>query len=416
MAPNNGSLTSLTQLYTDLHAHPELAFEEHRTAAIVAERMSALGLQVIEGIGGTGVAAVLANGPGPTVWLRADMDGLPVAELTGLDYASTAMATTADGVETPVMHACGHDMHVTWLIGTMEQLAAQRDAFSGTIVAIFQPAEEAIAGAQAMIDDGLLTKVPRPDVVLGQHVGPLPAGVVSLTSGAVMAAADDISVVMHGQGGHGSTPQRTIDPVLAAAFTVVRLQGIVSREVTPGELAVVTVGKLQAGTKSNIIPADASLGVNVRTIEASTRERVLAAVERIVRAEATASGMTTEPDITLLASAPATVNDPDATVRLRARFVEAFGERPVIDYGTISGSEDVSVLSSSAGVPLVFWFTGGADPVAFAAASAAGRAEIDIPSNHSPYFAPVIEPTLQRGIEALVVAARTFLASPAVAN
>ncbi|MDN4641113.1 amidohydrolase [Agreia sp. PsM10] len=403
-------MTSLTRLYKDLHAHPELAFEEHRTAAIVAERMSALGLQVVEGIGGTAVAAVLANGPGPTVWLRADMDGLPVAELTGLDYASTVIAMTADGVETPVMHACGHDMHVTWLIGAMEQLAAQRDGFSGTIVAVFQPAEEAIAGAQAMVDDGLLTKVPRPDVVLGQHVGPLPAGVISLTSGAVMAAADDISVVMHGQGGHGSTPQRTIDPVLAAASTVVRLQGIVSREITPGELAVVTVGRLQAGTKSNIIPADATLGVNIRTIDPASRERVLAAVERIVRAEATASGMTTEPDITLLASAPATMNYPDEVERLRTAFVDAFGERAVIDYGTISGSEDVSVLSSSASVPLVFWFTGGADPVAFAAATAAGRVEIDIPSNHSPYFAPVIEPTLQRGVEALVVAARTFLA------
>ncbi|SKA97609.1 hippurate hydrolase [Agreia bicolorata] len=413
MVANTDDLTSLTRLYKDLHAHPELAFEEHRTAAIVAERMTALGLQVIEGIGGTGVAAVLANGPGPTVWLRADMDGLPVHELTGLDYASTAIATTADGLETPVMHACGHDMHVTWLIGAMEHLAAHRDEFSGTIVAVFQPAEEVIAGAAAMVDDGLLTKVPHPDIVLGQHIGPLPAGVVSLTSGAMMAASDDISVVMHGRGGHGSTPQRTIDPVLAAASTVVRLQSVVSREVTPGELAVVTVGKLQAGTKSNIIPADASLGVNVRSVDASTRERVLAAVERIVRAEAAASGMTTEPDVTLLASAPATMNDPDATERLRSRFVDAFGDRAVIDYGTVSGSEDVSVLSSSAGVPLVYWFTGGADPVAFAAASAAGRAESDIPSNHSPYFAPVIEPTLQHGIDALVVAARTFLESPA---
>jgi hippurate hydrolase len=400
---------TLTQLYQDLHAHPELAFQEHRTAAIVAQRMQALGLQVIEAIGGTGVAAVLRNGPGATVWLRADMDGLPVRELTGLAYASTAVATNAEGVETPVMHACGHDMHVTWLIGAMEHLAAHRDGWSGTIVAVFQPAEESIAGARAMVDDGIMTRVPRPDVILGQHVGPLPAGVVSLTSGAVMAAADDIAVVMHGQGGHGSTPERTIDPVLAAASTVVRLQGIVSREVTPGELAVVTVGSLQAGTKSNIIPGDASIGINIRTVEPSTRERVLASVERIVRAEATASGMTTEPDVTLLVSAPATVNDIDATETLRRRFVDAFGQTAVIDYGTISGSEDVSVLSSAADVPLVFWFTGGADPVAFAAASAAGRVLLDIPGNHSPYYAPVIEPTLQRGIDALVVAALAFL-------
>lgn len=414
MVVDNDGVASLVALYRDLHAHPELAFQEHRTAAIVAERMKALGLTVVEGIGGTGVAAVLENGAGPTVWLRADMDGLPVEELTGLEYASTAVATTAEVVETPVMHACGHDMHVTWLVGAMEQLAANRAEFSGTIVAVFQPAEEAIAGAAAMVDDGLLDRVPRPDVVLGQHVGPLPAGVVSLTSGAVMAAADDIAVVMHGQGGHGSTPERTIDPVLAAASTVVRLQGIVSREVTPGELAVVTVGSLQAGTKSNIIPADASLGINMRSITASTRDRMLAAVERIVRAEAAASGMTTEPDIALLASAPATINDGDAAERLRARFLDAFGEAAVIDYGTISGSEDVSVLSTSAEVPLVFWFTGGADPATFAAAAAAGRVLLDIPSNHSPHFAPVIEPTLQRGIDALVVAARTFL-EPATA-
>ncbi|MFB2585869.1 amidohydrolase [Herbiconiux liukaitaii] len=400
---------TLSELYQYLHAHPELAFQEHRTAAIVVQRMRALGLQVIEAIGGTGVAAVLENGAGPTVWLRADMDGLPVRELTGLAYASTAVATNAEGVETPVMHACGHDMHVTWLVGAMEQLAAHRDGWSGTVVAVFQPAEESIAGAKAMVDDGILTRVPRPDVVLGQHVGPLPAGVVSLTSGVVMAAADDMAVVMHGQGGHGSSPERTIDPVLAAASTVVRLQGIVSREVTPGELAVVTVGSLQAGTKSNIIPGDASLGINIRTVETSTRERVLASVERIVRAEAAASGMTTEPDVTLLMSAPATVNDVDATELLRGRFVDAFGPAAVIDYGTISGSEDVSVLSTAAGVPLVFWFTGGADPVAFATAAAAGRVLQDIPSNHSPHYAPVLEPTLQRGIDALVVAARTFL-------
>ena len=391
-------MTTLEALYRDLHAHPELAFQEHRTAGIAADRMRALGLEVIEGIAGTGVAAVLSNGPGSTVWLRADMDGLPVEELTGLDYASTSTALDADGNATPLMHACGHDIHVTWLIGAMEQLVATRDDWSGTVVAIFQPAEESVTGAKAMVADGLVDRVPRPDVVLGQHVGPLPAGVISLTSGTTMAGADEIDVVLHGKGGHGSSPERTIDPVYAAAATVVRLQSIVSRETTPGQLAVVTVGSLHAGTKANIIPSDARLGINVRSLDAPTRERVVGSIERIVRAEAAASGMTVEPDITITASTPATINDAEATEILRARFIEAWSEAAVIDYGTVSGSEDVGVLATAAGAPLVFWITGGADPSAFAAAMAAGRVEQDIPSNHSPYFAPVIDPTLQRAL------------------
>jgi len=402
-------MTTLEALYRDLHAHPELAFQEHRTAGIAADRMRALGLEVIEGIAGTGVAAVLSNGPGSTVWLRADMDGLPVEELTGLDYASTSTAVDADGNATPLMHACGHDIHVTWLVGAMEHLVATRDDWSGTVVAIFQPAEESVTGAKAMVADGLVDRVPRPDVVLGQHVGPLPAGVISLTSGTTMAGADEIDVVLHGKGGHGSSPERTIDPVYAAAATVVRLQSIVSRETTPGQLAVVTVGSLHAGTKANIIPSDARLGINVRSLDAPTRERVVGSIERIVRAEAAASGMTVEPDITITASTPATINDAEATEILRARFIEAWSEAAVIDYGTVSGSEDVGVLAAAAGAPLVFWITGGADPSAFAAAAAAGRVEQDIPSNHSPYFAPVIDPTLQRGVDALTIAARTFL-------
>jgi len=402
-------MTTLEALYRDLHAHPELAFQEHRTAGIAAERMRTLGLEVIEGIAGTGVAAVLSNGPGRTVWLRADMDGLPVEELTGLDYASTATALGADGVETPVMHACGHDIHVTWLVGAMEKLAAARDGWSGTVVAIFQPAEETVSGATAMVADGLVDRVPRPDIVLGQHVGPLPAGMISLTSGTAMAGADELDVVLHGKGGHGSRPETTIDPVLAAASTVVRLQSIVSRETTPGQLAVVTVGTLHAGTKANIIPADARLGINIRSLDAPTRERVIGAIERIVRAEAVASGMTVEPEITVTATTPATINEAEATEILRAQFAETWGEAAVIDYGTVSGSEDVGVLATAAGAPLVFWITGGADPDTFAAAAAAGRVEQDIPSNHSPYFAPVLDPTLQQGIDAMTIAARTFL-------
>ncbi|WP_202567156.1 amidohydrolase [Agreia sp. COWG] len=399
----------LAELYRDLHAHPELAFQEHRTAGAAAQHMRTLGLDVIEGIGGTGVAAVCSNGEGPTVWLRADMDGLPVEELTGLDYASTTTGVGADGTETPVMHACGHDMHVTWLIGAMRRLVLTRESWSGTVVAVFQPAEESIAGATAMIEDSLLERVPLPNVVLGQHVAPFPAGVVSLTSGTAMAGSDDIAVVLHGRGGHGSRPEATIDPVLAAASTVVGLQSIVSREVTPGTLAVVTVGTIHAGSASNIIPAEARLGVNVRSLDAKTRDLLVGSIDRIVRAEAQAAGMTTEPEINVLVSAPATINDATATQVVRDAFAAEWGEASVIDYGAVSGSEDVGVLASAASAPLVFWFTGGSDPVLFGAAAAAGRLEQDIASNHSPYFAPVLEPTLERGVAALVVAALAFL-------
>jgi len=402
-------MTDLDSLYRDLHSHPELPFEEHRTAGIVAERMRELGLEVEEGFGGTGVAAVLRNGDGPTVWLRADMDGLPVEEKTGLDYASTVVFTAADGTRIPVMHACGHDMHVTWLVGAVEELVASSADWSGTVVALFQPAEELLAGAKAMADDPRFGDLPRPSIVLGQHVGPLPAGVVSLTAGAAMAGVDDLAVVLHGQGGHGSRPETTTDPVLAAAAAVVRLQSVVAREVTPGQLAVVTVGSLRAGTKSNVIPDEARLGINIRTVDPRTRERVLGAVTRIITAEATASGMTEAPTIDIALSGPPTVNSPEHTATLRQKFAAAWGAPAVIDYGTVSGSEDVGLLASAAEAPLVFWITGGADPAAVTAAMAAGRFEQDIPSNHSPYYAPVLHPTIERGVDALVIAARTFL-------
>jgi hippurate hydrolase len=400
--------SNLDGLYRDLHANPELSFQEHRTATIIAERMRTAGLEVTEAFGRTGVVAILRRGDGPVVWLRADTDALPVEEKTGLDYASTAVGTTPDGTTTPVMHACGHDMHVTWLIGAIEQLAGATD-WSGTVVALFQPAEELLAGARAMADDPRFAELPQPSVVLGQHVGPLPAGVVSLTAGPTMAGVDDLDVVLHGQGGHGSRPETTVDPVLTAAATVVRLQSVVAREVAPGQLAVVTVGKLHAGSKSNIIPAEARLGINIRTVDPGTRERVLGAVTRIITAEATAGGMTVAPTIDVALSGPATVNSAEETAIVRERFAAAWGAASVIDYGTVSGSEDVGLLATATKAPLVFWITGGADPAVFAAAQAAGRLELDIPSNHSPYFAPVLHPTIERGVDALVIGARAFL-------
>ena len=399
----------LVAVYQDLHRHPELGFAETRTAGVIAAAMRDLGLEVTEGVGQTGVVAVLANGAGPVVALRADMDGLPVAEETGLAYASTAVGLAADGTEVPVMHACGHDMHVTWLIGAVERLAATRAEWAGTLVAYFQPAEEQVSGAQAMVDAGVATRFPRPEVVLGQHVAPLPAGLVSLTAGPAMAGADSLTVTFHGRGGHGSQPHRTIDPIVTAAAAVGRLQGIVARELEPGTQAVLTVGTFHAGSKANIIPADAELGVSFRSGDATVRERILDGITRIATGEAASAGMTEPPTIDLLEHAPPTINDAAAAERVRAALRAALGEASVTDLGPVTGSEDVSLLATASAAPLVFWFTGGVDPATFAAAVAKGTVETEIPSNHSPHFAPAIEPTVEVGVTALVAAAREFL-------
>lgn len=399
----------LEALYIDLHRHPELSFQETRTAGVVTQHLDRLGIEYEEGIGKTGIAAVIRNGDGPVVWLRADMDALPVKELTGLEYASTARGTDPAGNDVPVMHACGHDLHVTALIGALEQLVGSTDDWSGTVVAVFQPAEEYGAGSQAMIADGVLDRFPRPDIVLGQHVTPLPAGTIGVRSGTQMAASDGLTVTLLGRGGHGSRPHSTIDPVVMAAATVMRLQTIVSREVDPRDVAVVTVGSIHAGLKNNIIPAEAKLELSLRYPDDEARARVLAKVERVVRAEAQASGAEEEPVIVVDHSLPPTINDVHATARLTLAFDNAFGEGTVVDPGMFTGSEDVSWFAREAGVPLVFWFWGGVDPQAFAAAKAGGTIDRDIPTNHSPFFAPVIHPTLERGVDALVVAAREFL-------
>ena len=407
----------LEALYTDLHRHPELSFQETRTAGVVTRALGELGIEFEEGIGKTGVIGVIRNpstdsngtGDGPVVWLRADMDALPVKELTGLEYASTARGTDPAGTDVPVMHACGHDMHVTCLLGALERLLATKDEWSGTIVAVFQPAEEHGAGSQAMIAAGALERFPRPDIVLGQHVTPLPAGTIGVRSGTQMAASDGLTVTLLGRGGHGSRPHSTIDPVVMAAATVMRLQTIVSREVDPRDVAVVTVGSIHAGLKNNIIPADAKLELSLRYPDEDARARVLAKVERVVRAEAQASGAEEEPVIEIDHSLPPTINDVHATAQLTLAFDRAFGDGTVVDPGMFTGSEDVSWFARESGAPLVFWFWGGVDPQKYADAKAAGTLERDIPTNHSPYFAPVIQPTLDHGVDALVVAAREFL-------
>ena len=399
----------LEALYIDLHRHPELSFQETRTAGVVTRHLGELGIEFEEGIGKTGVAGIVRNGDGPVIWLRADMDALPVKELTGLEYASTARGTDPAGTAVPVMHACGHDMHVTALLGALEQLVATKDEWWGTIVAVFQPAEEYGAGSQAMIADGVLDRFPKPDIVLGQHVTPLPAGTIGVRSGTQMAASDGLTVTLLGRGGHGSRPHSTIDPVVMAAATVMRLQTIVSREVDPRDVAVVTVGSIHAGLKNNIIPAEAKLELSLRYPDEEARARVLEKVERVVRAEAQASGAEEEPVIAIDHSLPPTINDVHATARLTLAFDSAFGDGTVVDPGMFTGSEDVSWFAREAGVPLVFWFWGGVDTQTYADAKAGGTIDRDIPTNHSPYFAPVLQPTLGRGVDALVVAAREFL-------
>src|SRR6202034_3041445 len=278
-------LADLTGIYRDLHAHPELAFAEHRTADIVAKRLRDLGYQTTTGVGGTGVVGLLANGDGPTVLLRADMDALPVLERTGLDYASADRGKSGDGKDVPVMHAGAHDAHVTSLLGAAAELAVDAGSWSGTLLLVFQPAEEVGEGAQAMIDDGLFDRFGLPDVVLGQHVAPIPAGLLGVRPGPAFAAADSLRVVLHGKGGHGSRPETTSDPVVMAAATVLRLQGIVSREAAAANTAVWRVGMMRAGTKENIIPDEAELRLSIRSFDPAVRDRLIAAVERIVRAE-----------------------------------------------------------------------------------------------------------------------------------
>lgn len=393
--------------YRDLHAHPELGLHEHRTAGIVATALREYGYDVTTAIGTTGVTGVLRNGPGPTVLLRADMDALPVKEATGLPYASTA-TVDRDGGAQPVMHACGHDVHVSCLLGFARLMAEARHAWHGTIVALFQPSEENGDGARAMVDDGLASRIPAPDVVLGQHVLPYPAGTVGTCPGPFLSAADSIRVTLHGRSAHGSQPQASVDPVVMAAMCVVRLQTVVSREIAPTTRAVVTVGSIHAGSGPNLIPDDAVLEINVRTDEPEVREHVLRAIERIVRAEATGAGAPREPEFERITTFPPTVNDPETTRRVAAAFDTAFGDGArTIEPQT--ASEDISEIPAAFGVPFTYWGLGGTDPAAVKKAVEKGTVAQDIPVNHSSRFAPVLQPTLDTGVKALVVAALAWL-------
>lgn len=404
-----GLLPDLEALYKDVHAHPELSMQETRTADLAAQHLRDNGYEVTTGVGKTGVVGLLRNGDGPTVMLRADMDALPVREASGVDYASTVTATDAEGHAGPVAHACGHDMHVAWLTGVTALLAKQRNAWCGTVMAVFQPGEETAQGAQAMIDDGLFKRFPKPDVVLGQHVMVGPAGTVAGSAGPITSAADSLQIRIFGRGAHGSMPQASIDPIIMAAAIVLRLQTIVSREIAATDAAVVTVGVLQAGTKENVIPDEALIKLNVRTFDEGVRTHVLAAIERIVNAEAQASGAPRAPEITPLDRYPLNVNDKQASDRVAEALRRHFGSDRVRHTGPAPASEDFGCFGTEWNAPSVYWFVGGTDPEIYAKAKAEGRIN-DLPVNHSPKFAPVIHPTLETGVEAMVAGALAWLA------
>jgi len=397
--------------YRDLHAHPELSHHERRTAANVIARLRDLGCEVHEEVGGTGVVGVLRNSDGPAVLLRADMDALPVREATGVPYASVITATTTEGEEVPVMHACGHDVHVTCLLGAVDLLAAATDSWKGTVVAVFQPAEEVADGARGMLDDGLAKIVGKVDLALCQHVLAFPSGRVATRPGPALAGADSMRITVHGRGAHGSMPQASVDPVVLAAMIVVRLQTVISRETTPGDPAVLTVGSIQAGTKSNVIPDAATIQLNIRTYSEHTRAAILDSIRRMVTAECDASGSPRGPEFELFDQFPVTDNDAAVTDRVAVAFAEHFGENAE-ELPLQTASEDFSDIPTALDVPYTYWGIGGIDADVYQRAAAAGRVSQDIPVNHSAQFAPAMQPTLDTGTAALVVAALSWLGLP----
>jgi amidohydrolase len=393
--------------YQDLHRHPELSHQEHRTAQRVAGRLQDNGFTVTSGIGGTGVTGVLANGSGPVVLLRAELDALPVREDTGASFASTVTVRDASGMEVGVAHACGHDLHMAAMTGMATLMAAHRDRWHGTLITLFQPAEETGEGAQDMVDDGLFTKIPVPDVALAQHLLPGIAGTVGTRSGPFMSAADSLKVTVYGRGGHGSTPQSTVDPVVLAAMIIIRLQTIVSREVAPGDIAVVTVGSCNAGTRSNVIADHAVLQLNLRSYSGATRQRVIDAVQRMVRAECQASDSPRDPEFETTLTFPITSNDPAVTSRVAQAFAAHFGDK-ADEIARQTVSEDFSKIPDAAGVPYTYWGLGYTDQAAYLAAEKAGHLD-ELTSNHSPKFLPPMQPCLRTGTEALVAAALAWL-------
>ncbi|GAB3551801.1 M20 family metallopeptidase [Arthrobacter tumbae] len=381
-------------LYRHLHAHPELSMQEHRTSALIQAELEKAGIEAFR-CGGTGVVGILRNGDGPVVAFRADIDGLPIREDTGLPYASTATGVLDDGTEVPVMHGCGHDIHAATLLTAAKLLAGSLERWAGTIVLIFQPGEETAAGAKAMVEDGLWDRAPRPEVIYGQHVMPGLAGTIQYATGHTMTQADSWKVTLLGRQSHGSQPQDSIDPIVLGAHIITRIQTIVSREIDPRRAAVVTVGTFHGGLKENIIPSSAEFTLNVRTFDDAVREKVLNSLRRIIRAEAEASDAP-DPVIEELYTFPKNYNDPEATADVVEALGKALGDGNVIEVEPLMGSEDFGLLGAAIGVPSVFWFFGGHTQETLDADQ--------VPMNHSPFFSPAMEPTLSTGVRAAMAA------------
>jgi amidohydrolase len=391
----NAIYPEVEAFYLDLHRNPELSRHEQQTAAKLAARMKALGYEVTTGVGGTGVVAVLRNGQGPTVLLRTDMDALPVEEKTGLPYASQVVVTNDSGATVPVMHACGHDVHMASWFGTATLMATNRQRWRGTLILIGQPAEEIGAGARAMLEDGLFTRFPKPDFALAIHdSASQPAGQVGYTLGYALASSDSVDITIFGRGGHGAQPQNTIDPIVIAARTVLALQTIVSRENNPLEPAVITVGTIHGGTKNNIIPDEVKLELTVRSYKPDVRKHLLASIERVAKGEALAAGAPREPLVKVEPAANATYNDPELTTRLASALRNMLGQANVVEIPPTMGFEDFSEFSL-AGVPSAIFWVGGIEPAKFAAAQQSGT---PLPGLHSSSWAPDREPTLKRAM------------------
>src|SRR5436190_2791181 len=393
---------TLDALYQDLHRNPELSKHEDKTAAKLAARLRELGFQVTEHVGGTGIVGVLRNGNGPTVLIRTDMDALPLKETTGLPYASSVTTKTDAGEVTAVMHACGHDIHMASWVGAAALLSGQKDRWHGTLVFVGQPAEETVTGANAMVKDGLFTRFPKPDFILGLHdTNFMPAGHVGLVPGPASAASNAVDIIFYGKSGHGAAPHRAIDPIVIAARTVTALQTLVSRENNPFDPAVVTVGTFRAGTKRNIIPDDAKLELTVRSYKPEVQKRLLAGIERIAKAQALSAGAPREPSILVLPeeASEVVVNDPALVQRLSGPLKAAFGDAVGPSEPT-SASEDFGVYGRAAGAPSVQLRIGASDPAEFAKAKEKGTLP---PGPHNAGFAPVREPTIRAGVSALTV-------------
>ena len=393
----------LKNFYIDLHESPELSLHEVNTAAKMAAGLRKLGFDVTDHVGGTGVVGVLKNGDGPVVMIRTELDALPVEEQTGLPYASKVRVKNAQGSEVPVMHACGHDLHMASWLGTATILNEDKSRWHGTLVMIGQPAEEVGAGAMAMIKDGLLTRFPKPDFVIAVHDDSfLPAGQVAVTPGPVLSSASSVTITIYGKGGHGAAPQTTIDPIVIAARTVLSLQTIVSREMDPLEPAVITVGAIHGGTKSNVIPDQVQLLLTVRAMRPEVQKHLLASIARITKDEAAAGGATQEPKIDISEGLGATINDPKLAERLLHALTPELGVQNLLTDQRRMVSEDFGEYGQAAGVPSVMMFVGAVKPERLAEAREKGEV---LPSLHSSKWAPDLEPTMKTAIVTEVTSA-----------